>query len=340
MLFSVIHHHLDLLETSILEEKEMLVLQMIDSIEELLVNNPDIQSQLETRVLIEKCYYAASIHTKDKFKSLRYLDIAIMRTACPLLSTRIHKHALNLQKDLLFDKQYPPLNITSSHSSLKYDSITTLYSEYAFIDHFHSNPQKACIIKGMTLSPAHLKWMDMNYLVKKVGAYRCVPIEKGRDYLAQDFTVKLEFFHVFISYCVSMDESSENHEKAENHNQTIDNVNAMNTIDNDLKNKMWYMAQHDLMMQVKGLSDDIWIPDICFVKESYSGVRIRVWIGPKGTFSPLHTDPEDNIFVGVVGFKVFKLIVRKGEEEKEIIVGPGDMLFIPVCRSYASLSNP
>ena len=96
------------------------------------------------------------------------------------------------------------------------------------------------------------------------------------------------------------------------------------------------------------------ISDYCFIDNDIDDAEINAWIGPKGTISSLHTDNKENLFVQVKGYKMFKLIspkfndkikpiddvmfnssrldVEKKIEDVEIetvLVGPGDMLYIP-----------
>jgi lysine-specific demethylase 8 len=90
---------------------------------------------------------------------------------------------------------------------------------------------------------------------------------------------------------------------------------------------------------------------------------MSAWFGPGGTISPLHTDPRDNLFGQVLGSKYIRLyspketsrlyphdesmLANSSQVEAEnpdlskfplfadatyvdCVVGPGDMLFIPV----------
>merc|ERR1712013_323056 len=108
-----------------------------------------------------------------------------------------------------------------------------------------------------------------------------------------------------------------------------------------------YLAQHQLMEQVPALMED---------------VDVNVWIGPRGTVSPPHTDPKHNILCQVAGTKFVALFLpsetpnlypsmmpmmentstvdldsldlKKFPKLKDLrgfsaVIGPGDSLYIP-----------
>jgi len=50
--------------------------------------------------------------------------------------------------------------------------------------------------------------------------------------------------------------------------------------------------------QIPRLMDDLLIPDYCS-----STPDINIWLGPKGTVSPLHHDPKHNLLTQVRGHK-------------------------------------
>lgn len=69
-----------------------------------------------------------------------------------------------------------------------------------------------------------------------------------------------------------------------------------------------YLAQAPLSDLPKGLRDDL--PPPKFVTESGNGdiYEVNLWIGVPPTYTPLHRDPNPNIFVQLVGEKTVRLM--------------------------------
>ncbi|KAH6633056.1 hypothetical protein C7974DRAFT_452220 [Boeremia exigua] len=144
---------------------------------------------------------------------------------------------------------------------------------------------------------AERPWSDPRYLLKRtLGGKRLVPIETGRSYTDSGWGQKISTFKDFMTtYMLEND-----------------------TLFQD-KSQTGYLAQHDLFAQIPSLRADISIPDLCYcdpapnslpnIKETHKleDPLLNAWFGPKGTVSPLHTDPYHNILAQVVGHKYIRL---------------------------------
>lgn len=154
------------------------------------------------------------------------------------------------------------------------------------------------IIPNAFLSwPAMKLWHDPNYLKKQtLNGHRIVPVEIGSHYLDSEWTQKLMPFSNFLDHYLIPENPKE----------------------------IGYLAQHDVFAQIPSLRNDINIPDYCYTAPpSPTGAAantagldkvqpldeplINAWLGPKGTKTPLHTDPYHNILCQVVGYKYVRL---------------------------------
>ncbi|KAH8102964.1 Clavaminate synthase-like protein [Cristinia sonorae] len=135
--------------------------------------------------------------------------------------------------------------------------------------------------------PATQSWSDLRYLRTVAGPGRVVPVEVGGDYRSADWTQQIMGWDEFLDAISKPDAE-----------------------------KPLYLAQHDLFKQFPTLRDDVVLPDYVYAalpatKEfpeyrppgNEDQLVMNVWLGPKGTVSPAHTDPYYNFYAQVVGRK-------------------------------------
>jgi lysine-specific demethylase 8 len=135
--------------------------------------------------------------------------------------------------------------------------------------------------EGMQQWPAMTRWRSADYLLKVLG-HRWVPVEIGQRYTDTQWQQQLMPFTTFLRDYV--------------------------VVTSTTNRAVGYLAQHDLFHQVPELRRDIQIPDYCFATAtSKNTVQTNAWFGPAGTTSPLHYDPDCNLFAQVVGRKQFRL---------------------------------
>jgi lysine-specific demethylase 8 len=136
--------------------------------------------------------------------------------------------------------------------------------------------------------------------VRMMAGERTVPVEIGSRYTDDGWTQKLMTIGEFI-----------------------DNYMVGST-----GNEKGYLAQHNLLDQVRELRDDIEIPDYCHAGDG-DDVAINGWFGPEGTVSPLHTDRKHNFLCQVFGSKYVRLYP---ESESENLYPYDDLLLFNTSR--------
>ncbi|KAI7830402.1 hypothetical protein BC939DRAFT_521604 [Gamsiella multidivaricata] len=157
--------------------------------------------------------------------------------------------------------------------------------------------------------PARERWTDLDTICQTAGPDRLVPIEIGSQYTDEQWTQKLVTVREFIEQYIVRDPLED---ETGNHGQ--DKKDGC-----DKKEKpIGYLAQHDLFDQIPRLRRDIDIPDYCLIGPRDQGgydppddVLLNAWFGPRGTVSPMHTDPYHNLLAQVVGRKYIRLYAPK-----------------------------
>ncbi|KAF9930753.1 hypothetical protein BGZ67_005676 [Mortierella alpina] len=163
--------------------------------------------------------------------------------------------------------------------------------------------------------PAKERWTDLDTLCRTAGPDRLVPIEIGSQYTDDQWTQKLVTMREFIQQYIVRDATS----------QSVDSANEEHLM------PIGYLAQHDLFEQIPRLRRDIDIPDYCMIEtrdqEGYhppDDVLLNAWFGPRGTVSPMHTDPYHNLLAQVVGRKYIRLYAPR-ETSKLYCYGAGSL---------------
>lgn len=154
--------------------------------------------------------------------------------------------------------------------------------------------------------PAVSKWQDPSHLLRlTLGGRRAVPIEIGETYTHADWRQEIVSFRAFMRDYL------------------------LPAPDDQQPREIGYLGQHNLFHQIPALQRDIRTPDYCFSAppETIPASRLglpptppvdepqrNVWLGPKGTRTPLHTDPYHNIFCQVWGYKYVRLYPPEASE--------------------------
>ncbi|CAK4034205.1 Hypothetical predicted protein [Lecanosticta acicola] len=163
--------------------------------------------------------------------------------------------------------------------------------------HLNNTASPVIIPSALIEWPAMELWQDPNYLRQRtLGGHRTVPVEIGEHYLDPSWNQELMTFNEFATEFLLPE-----------HPQHTG-----------------YLAQHDLFAQIPALRNDIQIPDYCYTHpprargaaahtaglattKKLTEPLLHAWLGPKGTKTPLHTDPYHNILCQVVGYKYVRL---------------------------------
>jgi len=169
---------------------------------------------------------------------------------------------------------------------------------FACFQSWLNNTRKPLIIPGtMAEWPATQRWQNPHYLLGlTLGGRRLVPVEVGKSYTDEDWAQRIMAFRDFMQTYLLPDQPE----------------------------AIGYLAQHDLFAQIPALKNDVMVPDYCYTTPpeademalktaGLANVKhideplLNAWLGPKGTKTPLHTDPYHNILCQIVGYKYVRL---------------------------------
>lgn len=167
----------------------------------------------------------------------------------------------------------------------------------------HFKPRTpAILLNCISEWPALEKWNKSGYLINKIGN-RFVPVEIGKHYLNDNWSQDIIQLKDFIYRNIE---------------------NSSNISEENIQ----YLAQHNLFDQITELKRDILIPEYCFLTEksriTSNAPDVKVWLGPKGTISPMHQDPKHNLLCQVFGYK--KIILASPLYSEYLYRFDGDML--------------
>ena len=165
-----------------------------------------------------------------------------------------------------------------------------------------------------------------------------VPLEMGGNYLEAGERVEVPLAH-FVAYLREFERMKSSRDEI----------------------PLIYLAQHQLFEQLTGPEFAIRTPELLDALQAEQAGDVDVysvvaWLGPSGTFSPLHTDPHDNCFTQLRGTKRFRIVDPEtgdkgiprevdalqqntiqggaavdtlGVEFFEVHLSPGDSLYLP-----------
>lgn len=165
------------------------------------------------------------------------------------------------------------------------------FSIHDFVQQFVITKKPVIIENHISHWPAYTKWSNACAYLNQVAGYRAIPVEIGSNYVSEEWTQTILTMNEYIKKYLM-------------HNET-----SFATLNEKTTPKKGYLAQHPLFDQIEQLKRDIMEPDYL---GAFDGdlKHVNAWIGPKGTVSPLHTDPYHNLFVQIVGNKYVRLYTQ------------------------------
>ena len=165
----------------------------------------------------------------------------------------------------------------------------------------HYKSQTPVVLRSMLYkSDAYYCWKSMEYLKAAVGGDTPVYVEIDGSYADANVEKPEISFGEYIEYMHQFENRYGDGNGAENETKESEQQPPPHEI--------VYLAQNDLP---PALYNDFDIPKLCddasFARKYEVGegnlYSCMIWMGPRGTLSPLHYDPLDNLLMQVVGTK-------------------------------------
>lgn len=273
-----------------------------------------------TRILIENGFDAS--HSKLEVETCRSHPYI---TAAGALSKKLKKHEWVLHSTRRLREAH------ASNIAELFDAI----DNHLFFEHYYALNQPLIIRNAVKDWPAIKRW-NPDYLTEKAGD-REVQIQARRT-------------------------QNQNYEiQASQHRHVTRFADFVNRVFAESESNDVYMTAQNGDINGQAL-ESLW-PDLeplpAMLDDATGTHRMFFWIGPRGTVTPLHHDLTNNLMAQVVGRKLVKLIapdclpyvynhyhcysqvdpenVDAGKfplfsrvKVHDVVIGPGDLLFLPV----------
>ena len=283
---------------------------------------------LETTLLLERAICADSADAARLLSAaLRELDIALM--LCPPHGDERSARAHDLSQTLIAAASLndstatqggPPLptlprdlscsiaaaaDYAAAQRSITFNSVSRLASP-TLRDFAAAAAQGPVIVEGSiehwpALADKARLWESLPHLASVLRG-RSAPVEVGAHYMARSWGENLVQLDGYLRDVI-----------APSVRATLDGVNVESAETQFGVGDVRYLAQAALFDQVPRLRDDICEPDLITALMSAdadaasSEVRALAWLGPAGTFTPLHFDAPRNFLSQVFGVKRVRL---------------------------------
>ena len=172
----------------------------------------------------------------------------------------------------------------------------------------HYKSQTPVVLRSMlSKSDAYYCWRSLDYLQAAVGGDTPVYVEIGGSYADKNVDKSEIAFGEYIEYMRQFENRYGDGLDTENERKESE--------EQPPPHEIVYLAQNDLPL---ALYNDFDIPKLCddasFARKHEVGegklYSCMFWMGPRGSLSPLHYDPLDNLLMQVVGTKRVLLYPR------------------------------